>query len=161
MTRALAIDPGNLTGWAYGPLGESIITSGTWDCSILDKRFPGARYINLVRCLNALLEMHEVDFVVHERQIPGNPGQARAEQLIGFAETLKGWCALNEIPHHAVHSGTLKKWASGYGRADKEMMRRAAAKRWGASALGDDHEIDARWLWTYASEVLRRSGKLQ
>ena len=96
--------------------------------------------------------------LVVEAPVPGNRGRgnsaAKLAELYGilWAELHRyGPCLLTLVP-----ASTLKKQATGNGRADKDAMRSAAMER----TIGDDgpeydmiraandDEIDAWWLWT-------------
>lgn len=54
------------------------------------------------------------------------------------------------IPYYAIPVGTIKKFATGKGNADKEAMVAAALRRWGAVLTHD--EADARFIALCAAE---------
>lgn len=64
-----------------------------------------------------------------------------------------------DIPYVTVVASTLKKYATGTGRADKEQMHAAlpAAVRGRVSKSKDD-EVDAWWLWHMGMTKLGRTG---
>jgi hypothetical protein len=77
-------------------------------------------------------------------------GGAATEICVNLTGRVQEFAALYGIEYATVHSGTLKKWACGSGKADKgQMMTRAVA------ILGrepeDDNEADAAlmgaWAW--------------
>lgn len=53
-----------------------------------------------------------------------------------------------------IAPASLKKWATGSGRADKDLMMAAARDRFGWTG-SDDNEADAVLLWHYVAEVTR------
>ena len=59
------------------------------------------------------------------------------------------WCADHGIQHSQVHSATIKKFATGSGRGNKDAMRAAGAAKFRPTTQADD-EIDALWILEYA-----------
>lgn len=153
-TFVLALDPGSTFGFAFGLLGKGVDAFGVWDIRSLAgaKRWKGMRYVNLVRCLNEIREQVRLDAVIYERQVHmhQNAGLARAEALIGATVTLEGWCAAQRIPIADVYPTTLKKFATGSGRADKGQMLIAAQQRWPDKRFSTSDEVDACFAWEYA-----------
>jgi len=74
--------------------------------------------------------------------------------LLGLVAVVQEWCAERQIPHEAIHTGTLKKWATGSGRADKDAMMAACEEKTGVIPLTDD-EADAVLL---AARAVERGG---
>jgi len=170
--KILALDLGTKTGWALSDNG--VVTSGTW---VLAKpeEIERMRAEGLDRCCDfrsQRLRQH-IDNI--------DPHVVYFED-IQFAKTLlqvQLWASLRAMVWLrssisqvvAVDVGTLKKFATGKGNADKEHMAAAAIKQ-GAFLLGrnrkgkpvtikpepggesgpvaDDNEIDAWWLLQYA-----------
>jgi hypothetical protein len=64
------------------------------------------------------------------------------------------FCAGAKLQHTAVHTGSLKKYATGHGNASKGDMMAAAAIRYEGIAVGSDDEADALMLLAYAEEIL-------
>lgn len=60
-------------------------------------------------------------------------------------------CASKNIEYSSVHSATLKKFATGSGRANKEDMMRAATL-WSGRVIDDDNEADSLLLLKYTKE---------
>jgi Holliday junction resolvasome RuvABC endonuclease subunit len=69
------------------------------------------------------------------------------------------WCAASMVPRvsvECVHTGTLKKFATGHGGATKEMMASSLYRlspQWKSANLSDD-AVDALWLWQWAKQHL-------
>jgi hypothetical protein len=133
----LALDVGTSTGWALlGATGR--IESGTQRFDLKRGESPGMRFIAFTRWLAEVARHHR--------------GGAATELLIGFTTRIVEFCARHGIQHAAVHSATLKRWATGDARADKQLMRAACAARWGHMPQTDD-EADAVALVYYARQT--------
>lgn len=83
-------------------------------------------------------------------------GGAATEILVGMTTRIQEFAAEIGAEHVAVHSGTLKKWATGSGRAGKPEMI-VAANRWRGykaelAPITDDNEADAVCLLAWARE---------
>jgi Holliday junction resolvasome RuvABC endonuclease subunit len=77
-------------------------------------------------------------------------GGPATDLLVGMTTRVVEICAERNIDHQPVHSATLKKAATGSGRAEKDAMIKAAKKRFpGIEILSDDH-ADALCLLDYA-----------
>lgn len=138
----LAIDQGTRTGFALLEGGRR--ESGTVVFDVKRGESPGCRYIRLNRWLDEFAG--RVQLVVYEQT--HNRGGAATETAAGFATRIQEFCARHGIEHAAVHSATLKKFATGKGNADKSVMLSKARERW--PAVADDNEADALWLLLYA-----------
>lgn len=75
-----------------------------------------------------------------------------ARMAFGFEGNLLSWCRLNEIPVTGIANGTIKKWATGNGHADKAQMI-AAVKQFGFEPQ-DHNSADALALLALAMERL-------
>ena len=82
---------------------------------------------------------------------PHHRGGRSTEVLVGLVAKTQEFCAANGFEHTAVHSATLKKFATGGGRSNKEQMVRTATEKFGKTPQ-DDNEADALWLMSWASE---------
>jgi len=78
-------------------------------------------------------------------------GGAATEIAVGLMTRVLEFCARYGIEHTSVHSLTLKKWATGSGKADKETMKVKASLAV-ARTIEDDNEADAVLILTYALE---------
>ena len=96
------------------------------------------RYVRLQRWLDEVGA--RVDIVVYEMQ--HQRGGAASEIAAGFASHVQAWCAFRKIEHTSVHTATLKKFATGHGRADKSSVIDAVRRRWKPDVVSDD-EADA------------------
>lgn len=123
----LALDLGNTTGWAVGN-GNGGPAFGTWAVQPRRGESPGFRYIRLRAELEKVREAFpDLALVVYEAA--HHRGGAATEVAVGCATTVQSWCAEKGIEHASVHTGRLKKWATGRGNASKELMSVAAVVR--------------------------------
>jgi Holliday junction resolvasome RuvABC endonuclease subunit len=108
---------------------------------------PGARYFRFVKWLEDLLKQCSPDLVVYEQ--PHHRGGAATEIAVGFATHLQSVCHHRNIEHVAVHTQTLKSFATGSGNAGKEDMIKACITQLDVNPIDDNH-ADALWLLAYA-----------
>lgn len=141
----LALDLGTRTGWCLREAER--ITSGVQKFELGRGESPGMRYIRFTRWLDEV--GHAVKVVAYESA--HQRGGAATEVAAGFATHVQAWCALRGIEHVAVHTGTLKKYATGHGKSDKTEMLHAVRQRWKPDVISDD-EADAVALLYYTLE---------
>jgi hypothetical protein len=162
----LALDLGTNTGWALLDAGR--IASGVQCFDVRRGESPGMRFLRLRRWLDEVaphgarpsLRWPALDLIVYEA--PHHRGGAPTMVGVGFATEVLAWCALHDVPHTAVHSGTLKKFATGKGNAGKgSVMKAVRMKGWADHVREelDDNHADALALLHYAqAELLPRGG---
>lgn len=147
--KTLALDLGTKLGYAYE---WNDIESGTFrlgERGTTDAQKFSALYVWLCD----LLKSHAaIKRVVYE--LPHHRGGAATRQLCGFAAVVQLVCHRLEVGTHAVHTGTIKKHATGSGKASKDEMVEAAEDEWPAIDVRDDNHADALWLLNYAEEML-------
>lgn len=141
-TVTLALDTGTKTGWAIKT--GTMLHSGVQDFQHDAKReSPGMRFLRFSRWLHSMMDSHPITLVVYEQ--PHQRGGGATMVGVGLVATLQAVCAERGVEHQSVHSGTLKKFATGKGNASKEEMVKACPK-----AVTDDNESDAIWLLAYS-----------
>jgi Holliday junction resolvasome RuvABC endonuclease subunit len=145
----LSIDAATKTGWALIDKGK-VLESGVQDFSKKRGESNGAMFLKARRWLmSMILDGHEVavDLIAFEQA--HNRGGAATEicnNLIG--RILEVAAIVNEgqpkevIQTVPYHSATIKKWATGSGRAEKSAMIARAKKELGRDPI-DDNEADA------------------
>lgn len=146
----MALDLGTTTGWAIRFCG--LLTSGT--VSFKPGRFEGGgmRFLRFAQWLDTPhgfpAPMH-----VYFEEVRRHRGVDAAHVYGGFLAQLTAWCEHHAVPYQGVPVGTIKKFATGKGNADKAAMIEAA-KRWGYQPE-DDNEADALSLlhWAIAQEA--------
>lgn len=149
MSKILAIDLGTKTGWALSQKKGKVstITSGT--INFVNDRYQGGgmRYLKFQKWLNDLKsQIKSIDEVYFE-EVRMHRGATDAHVYGGFMATLTSWCELHRIPYQGVHWGSIKKFITGKGNANKQAVIDAV------KALGyvpeDDNEADAIALLLY------------
>ena len=143
--KILALDLGTHTGWAY--TDGTALESGTQTLDLRRGESPGMRFLRFRRWLDDMLRGLRPALVAYEA--PHHRGGAATEVAVGFSTRVLEQCADLGIEHVSVHTATLKKHATGSGRAGKDDMIRAASERWGRTPATDD-EADALCLLAYA-----------
>ncbi len=151
----LALDLGSTTGWALrGQDGG--ITSGTM--TFKPSRFEGGgmRFLRFRGWLAEVAVLSggvaRVARVVFE-EVRAHAGTDAAHVYGGFLATLTSWCEEHEIPYEGVPVGTIKRFATGRGNADKAAI--IAAMRARGFAPTDDNEADAIALLLWATDPTR------
>jgi Holliday junction resolvasome RuvABC endonuclease subunit len=167
----LAIDPGTTCGWATlaadGQI-ESGVVSFKGDTPELDCY--GARFNAFAAWVVEKASDVYPHLIVFEDQ--HFRGKAATVLGVGYQTRLMSVAYGLQTPLMAVHSQTLKKWATGRGRASKDDMKDAADfvfrdrhawEQWGLPVQnrdsfppdGDDNEADAILLLCYALEKVK------
>ena len=145
----LGIDPGSQCGWAIGR-DDYVIESGVWQLKPGVGESPGMRYLRLRAKMAVVREAYpRLALICYEQA--HHRGRAATEYGIGVATTIQAWAAEWKIEHSHVHAATLKKWATGSGRASKEDMVRCGREKFGRLEATHD-EIDALWILNWAME---------
>ncbi len=151
--KILAIDPGTHCGYALSPA-----ESGVWDLSPRRHEGGGMRF---VRLRNYLVKACEgVDMVVYE-EVHGHKGTYAAQMYGGIVAIIQEHCELHEIPYEGVLVGTIKKFATGKGNSNKEVMLAAARERWPEYDIEDDNRADALFLLAWAQEEYETEGEVR
>ena len=145
----LAVDLGTTTGWALQSR-DGGITSGT--ITFKPTRFEGGgmRFLRFRGWLAEVAGLSGgVARIVFE-EVRAHAGTDAAHVYGGFLGTLTAWCEEHEVPYEGVPVGTIKRFATGKGNADKAAM--IAAMRARGFAPADDNEADAIALLLWATE---------
>jgi len=145
----LALDLGTTTGWALRSR-DGGITSGTM--TFRPSRFEGGgmRFLRFRGWLAELAALSGgVARIVFE-EVRAHAGTDAAHIYGGFLGTLTAWCEEHEVPYEGVPVGTIKRYATGKGNADKAKMVAAIQARGFAPA--DDNEADAIALLLWATD---------
>ena len=148
-TRILAIDPGSHCGWAQ--LEPAGLFSGT--VHFTDDDY-GWRFAHFHGWLKTRLSCDEW-LIVWEAQ--HHRGAAATQLGLGFQAILQMVAARYEHRRMTCHTGTLKKWATGSGKAGKPEMMAAAARLTGR-VPADDNEGDALCLLAWAGAHIETEG---
>lgn len=141
MTPILALDLATSTGWAMRA-ADGTITSGVETFRLGRGDSPGIRFMRFRAWLwERLAGFHGVYGVVaYER--PHHRGGHATALAVGLATVVQEQAAADRHETLTVHTGTLKKWATGRGNAGKDAMVAAARLRYGRDVTSHD-EADA------------------
>ena len=145
----LALDLGTTTGWALRR-HDGTITSGTM--TFRPSRFEGGgmRFLRFRGWLAEVAALSGgVARIVFE-EVRAHAGTDASHIYGGFLATLTAWCEEHEVPYEGVPVGTIKRYATGKGNADKTKM--VAAIRARGFAPADDNEADAIALLLWATD---------
>lgn len=146
--KVIAFDLGKNFAWAHRP-GRKIVTG---HITVEGQRAhrQGALQVELEKLLTGLA--FDLDAVVYET--PFARGRDATRSLWGIAGIIEA-CATNAgLPVVDVAVPTIKKHATGHGKASKEEMI-AAARKMGYKGK-NEHEADAACLLHYAEANLER-----
>jgi Holliday junction resolvasome RuvABC endonuclease subunit len=146
----LALDLGTNTGWAVRPHAGPI-TSGT--VSFRPSRYDGGgmRYLRFHGWLDQLVTDVDGLSAVHFEEVRRHAGTDAAHVYGGLLATLTAWCEQRSIAYQGVPVGTIKRFATGKGNADKAAM--LAAMRARGFSPTDDNEADALAILLWAIET--------
>jgi Holliday junction resolvasome RuvABC endonuclease subunit len=146
----LALDLATKTGYALRENG--LLFSGVQVFDVKRGESPGMRFLRLTRFLDDTgTNMKPGDLLVYEQA--HHRGGAATQCCVGLMTHALSWAAANGIEHAGVHTATLKKWATGSGKGDKNAMKTVAAAMLGRDPI-DDNEADAVLLLAYAEAEL-------
>ncbi len=136
------------TGWAL--YANGIRDSGYMRFAVGRGESPGMRFVRFRKWLGEMTfgpKVPKLDLIVYEQA--HHRGGAATAVGVGFVTVLLEFCAQFDIQHTSVHSLTLKKWVTGSGRASKEEVMGALARRFDFTTT-NDNEADAVAMLEYA-----------
>ncbi len=149
--NVLAVDIATKTGWAT----NINRTSGVQVFDVKRGESPGMRFL---RCRGWLSEMLSllggIDVIAYEQA--HHRGGAATACCVGLVSTVQAFAAEHGIELMAVHTGELKRWATGKGNAGKPAMIEAARARGWHSV--DDNGADAQLLLEFTQQQLLPGG---
>jgi Holliday junction resolvasome RuvABC endonuclease subunit len=144
----LALDLGTATGWALRTRDDRI-TSGTLEFRNDRWQGGGMRFLRFRQWLTEIKHAASgIDRVVYE-QVRRHAGTDAAHAYGGWLAILTAWCEHHQIPYEGVPVGTIKRFATGKGNADKVAVIAAMQARGFHPA--DDNEADALALLLWAT----------
>ncbi|WP_363799826.1 hypothetical protein ABU614_06850 [Lysobacter firmicutimachus] len=142
----LALDLGTSLGWALRFTG--LVISGTEHFKLGRFEGGGMRYLRFARWLDEARAFAGPFEAVYFEEVRRHRGVDAAHAYGGFLAQLTAWCEQYGIPYQGVPVGTIKKFATGKGNADKAAMVAAAEQR--GHHPKDDNEADALALLYWA-----------
>ena len=145
--KVIGIDQASHTGFAVLD-GSDLTRSGT----VVFKGTQGKRLSEFLNWLRSLIREEVPDLVTYEKpHFRGYAATINGSAMIGLIELV---CFESGIPTMAVHSATLKKAASGYGKAKKGVMTKMANLVMGLdlTTAENNDEADAIHLAIYGGK---------
>ena len=147
--RAIAIDPGAATGYAWTDDGQvHHEQSGVWQLGKINP--PGRRYAYLT----AQIEAYEPEFLFFE-QAQGLRGKDARRWHSGYLAAVQIYGDREGVPVFTVTPSELKKHATGYGLARKPEMLIHAERAFGFTGPMDDNRVDALWILDHGLKTLK------
>ena len=140
----LAIDPATRTGFACQQVGRTEPpVYGSWDyhnvCSDETPNKAGHRLAAFRRDLSTMVANNSVTLIAYEEAMWGTHNHETAAFHGEMRGIIKLVCAAHNIPHKGYNPGTIKKFWTGHGKAEKgDMMR--ACKTWLGLDVDDPDE---------------------
>jgi len=156
----LSLDLATKTGWALLDRNGGF-TSGMQEFDLRRGESTGMRFLRFRKWLKEMLSLGEMG-KQFSNEIPGlivyeSPhfrGGSSTQLLVGFATDVLAEAALFGLEHLAVHSGSLKKFATGKGNSGKDEMIKKAKEFYPDVDIIDDNHADALLLLKYGlSEI--------
>lgn len=148
--KALALDFGTKTGWALAQCDGGII-SGVKEFKQDRWQGGGLRFLRFWSWLDELNELASgIDRLFYE-QVRRHAGTDASHLYGGWLALLQVWCEEKSIAYQGVPVGTIKRFATGKGNADKSTMIAAVRERGFEPA--DDNEADAIAILLWALET--------
>lgn len=149
----LALDCATLTGWAVGMRRNDCVEcfeSGVKNLTPDGKpAFPGARFRRLWNLMTDTKIKHPtLKLIAFELPIGESTSQIQKAYSHGYIAVIQMFCAGQQLGYRGVHVGTLKKFMTGKGNAEKSEMI-AAVKARGFEPR-DDNEADAIAIMLWA-----------
>lgn len=162
--RILALDLGTKTGYATNVGGT--FKCGTWKLATKEEIYVWGKNRQtrrgdprICRLRNYIQELEQPDIIVFEDvQFSSTTMQTQLWSSLRAVVWMFS-CAECKTIIEAVPVGTLKKFATGNGGADKDAMKAALTRRLvqPINPAWDDNTIDAYWLYLWAQQNLSRA----
>lgn len=140
----LALDVATKTGFC------TKTAHGHWDFKVLRDESSGMRLVRFKSKLKELVRLEEIEVVVFERSQGFHQNAVIVQSELHGC--LKLFCEENKIEYRAFSPSEIKKFATGKGNANKELMIKAAKERFGYMG-NDDNEADAIHIYQLARSM--------
>jgi Holliday junction resolvasome RuvABC endonuclease subunit len=146
----MALDLGTTTGFAL-KTSDGVIASGT--VSLRPSRYDGGgmRYLRFRGWLDSIAEDSGIPCAVHFEEVRRHVSTDSSHVYGGLLAILSAWCEQRGIAYQGVPVGTIKRFITGKGNADKAAVIAAVRAR-GFNPV-DDNEADALAILLWATET--------
>ena len=151
----LGLDCATKTGWAVCE-GGKILESGVQDFTKKRGDSNGMMFLRYRQWLSEMLYTYKVSLCVYEQA--HHRGGAATEICVNLTGRVQEECDRLKIEYATVHTGTLKKFATGSGSAKKPEIMAAAEKIIGRPPI-DDNEADAIFISLWAHNEYQKENK--
>jgi len=141
----IGIDPATKCGYAVLDAAGAEICGGTWQLERRAGDGAGMLYVRFQKLFRELVRSMDDynDLIVcYEQQANRFAGSAHVG--LGIISHIQRICEEEDVPYTGVAFSTVKKHATGSGKANKGAMVEAAKARW--EAIVDDNHADALWI---------------
>jgi Holliday junction resolvasome RuvABC endonuclease subunit len=147
----LGLDLGTKTGWClYDAPAQKIIESGVQTFDLKRGESDGLRFMHFRMWISSVLTAAwDISLIAYEQ--PHLRGGAAAHLLVGFSTRVQEAATEAKIESVPVHTGTLKRHATGYGNAWKADMIIRSSAFLGRHPI-DDNEDDAVHVARWAAD---------
>ena len=164
--KVLALDVAGTTGWAVRRekdlrWGEKEFTPPRKGRKTMPDSHPGERFMEMHIWLRQMIREYNPTHIAYE--VPGG-GSSRfsAMLLMGMRGVVFSIAAFYKFDVMEIYPNTLKKWATGSGKATKEDMRDHLGRQvlvkgrlMVPGMVPTDNEVDAAWLAEWAWQKIR------
>ena len=148
--KILALDTGRKTGWATHAAGG--VESGVQEFPPRRGSSAGFLFLEFRVWLTDLVERIQPEVIVYE--MAHHRGGAATEIGVNLTGRVQEIAAAHGIEYRGIHTGTLKKYATGSGAAGKGAMVLAASARFSLRIplVTDDNQADALMMLAWGMD---------
>ncbi len=143
----IALDLGTTTGWASRC--DGVVNSGSISFALSRFEGRGMQFLKFKRFLTELTNVVAPGVLALE-EVRRHLGVDAAHAYGGYLAHVSALCEELDIPHTGVPVGTIKKFATGKGNANKEEMIIRAGELFPDQEIVDDNQADALCILQYA-----------
>lgn len=146
----LSLDLATTTGWAYN---NPSLNGGIWSLKPKRGSSEGMKQIKLRSMLQDFLNtVKTIDLIVYEK--PAGRFMTGVISVAELVSVVKVFCEDNGIDYTSYRPTEVKKWATGKGNSNKQIMLDEAKKRWENIDIIDDNMADAMLMLQMTIEDL-------
>lgn len=151
----LGLDPASKTGWSLSS-GEH----GLWLIAEKNDEHEGRKLERLRRLIYKTHQQNQITLIASEDAVMGTHFFKTQNFHTEIRGVIKLVAAELELPIIWVNPGTLKKWLTGHGKAEKHHMIDAIRTRFGIT-VSDDNIADAIAVMEYAKHQTQGEKEIQ